>query len=292
MQVNKQSWQVSIIIPACNEQAGLAKFLPKLVERYPHMEVLVVDDGSTDDTAKYARSMGARVISHPYQIGNGAAIKTGARHARGEVFVFMDGDGQHDVDDIDRLLEVYAQGFDMVVGARQGHQQASWLRKLGNGIYNRIATGVVGQKVLDLTSGFRVVRANKFKEFLHLLPNGFSYPSTITLAFFRSGYTVKYLDINVSQRIGKSHLKPLSDGIRFLIIIYKITTLYSPLKVFLPLGFAHLVLGLANYAYTFSTTGRFTNMSAVMISTAIIIFLIGLVSEQITTLIYQNNKNS
>ncbi len=292
MHVNKQSWQVSIIIPACNERLGLEKFLPHLMKRYNHMEVLVVDDGSTDETAQYAKSLGATVISHPYRIGNGAAIKTGARHAKGDIFVFMDGDGQHDIQDIDRLLETYGRGYDMVVGARPSDQHASWIRKIGNQTYNRIASRIVNQKVLDLTSGFRVVQAKKFKEFLHLLPNGFSYPSTITIAFFRTGYTVKYLDINVAQRIGKSHLRPLSDGLRFFIIIYKITTLYSPLKVFLPLGLLHLVLGLLNYAYTFATYGRFTNMSAVMLSTAIIIVLIGLVSEQVTTLIYQSKKDS
>lgn len=286
------SQTVSVIIPACNEAKGLARFLPELIKRFPQYEILVVDDGSTDTTASYAQSCGARVVSHPYRLGNGAAIKTGARAASGDVFVFMDGDGQHTIADIPRLLSQMEKGYDMVVGARSKGGQASMIRHLGNWLYNRLASAITGQKVCDLTSGFRAINARKFKEFLHLLPNGFSYPSTITLAFFRTGYTVCYIDIEVEKRLGSSHLRTLTDGLRFFIIIYKITTLYSPLKIFLPLGFIHLSLGLLNYAYTFSASGRFTNMSAVLLSTAVIIFLIGLVSEQITTLIYQNKQQS
>ncbi len=293
MQVAQQnSKSISVVIPACNEVKGLQRFLPKLMERYAHFEVIVVDDGSSDETATFAASCGAKVISHPYQRGNGASIKTGARAATGDILVFMDGDGQHDPDDIPKLLAPLDHGFDMAVGARNRQGQASWLRHFGNGLYNRLASKVVGRQVKDLTSGFRAVYAQKFRQFLPLLPNGFSYPSTITMAFFRSGYCVEYVPIDVHKREGKSHLRPFKDGIRFFVIIYKITTLYSPLKIFLPLGALHVVLGLANYAYTFATMGRFTNMSAVMLSTAIIIFLIGLVSEQITTLIYQHKEHS
>ncbi|HET9843557.1 MAG TPA: glycosyltransferase family 2 protein [Gammaproteobacteria bacterium] len=284
--------KLSIIIPACNEKEGLSRILPQLVDNFPHAEILIIDDGSTDDTAKYARSLGVRVISHPHRLGNGAAIKTGARAAQGEVFVLMDADGQHSIGDIQRLLETFQEGYDMVVGARSRAGQANFVRYLGNRFYNWIATLIVNQKVQDLTSGFRVVRAKKFKEFLHLLPNGFSYPSTITLAFFRMGYPIRYIPIDVFKRLGKSHLRPLSDGLRFFILIYKITILYSPLKIFLPLGFIHLALGLLNYAYTFATSGRFTNMSAVFLTSAIIIFLIGLVSEQITILIYRGLRDS
>lgn len=291
MQTNIKRLNVSIIIPARNEEEGLKTFLPELVQQFPNFEILVINDGSTDNTGSYAQSCGARVISHPYALGNGASIKSGARHGQGEIFVFMDGDGQHQIQDIVRLLQVYTQGYDMVVGARSRSGQASFVRHFGNALYNKLASRIVGQKVKDLTSGFRAVNAKKFKEFLHLLPNGFSYPSTITMAFFRTGYTLYYLDIEVAKRLGKSHLKPLTDGVRFFIIIYKITTLYSPLKIFIPLGLIHLILGLINYAYTFMHDGRFTNMSAVLISTAIIIFLIGLVSEQITTLIYQNSDH-
>lgn len=283
--------KVSIIIPACNESKGLQSFLPELIKQYPSpdYEVIIVNDGSTDDTAHIAKQCGARVISHPYQIGNGAAIKSGARAALGSLFVFMDADGQHDISNIEKLLNEYP-GYDMVVGSRSKKSQASFFRWCGNRIYNALATHLVNQPILDLTSGFRIVNAHYFKEFLYLLPNGFSYPSTITMAFFRNGYSVKYVPILVHKRIGKSHLKPLSDGVRFFIIIYKITTLYSPLKIFIPFSFLYFIAGLCNYAYTYTTQGRFTNMSAILFSTAMVVFLIGLISEQITTLRYQKNN--
>lgn len=282
---------ISIIIPAKNEAEGLKSFLPMLCEHYAHCEMILVDDGSTDDTAETAKSFGLHVIKHPYSMGNGAAIKTGARVAKGEIFIFMDGDGQHQAADIASLLEQFQKGYDLVVGARSKQHQASTWRWLGNSLYNAIASHLVGQPVLDLTSGFRVINAKKFKEFIHLIPNGFSCPTTITMAFFRSGYAVSYVPINVKQRIGTSHLRPFTDGVKFLLIIYKMTTLYSPLKIFFPFAALHFIVGLANYAYTYSTQGRFTNMSAVLLSTSIVIFLIGLVAEQITCLMYAQNRD-
>jgi glycosyltransferase involved in cell wall biosynthesis len=282
---------ISIIIPAKNEAPALAQLLPSLRKVYPTFEIVVVNDGSTDDTATVARTLGARVVSHPYPMGHGAAIKSGARHAKGEVFIFMDGDGQHQVQDIEKLLSKFHQGYDMVVGARDKSSQANFVRWAGNSFYNVLASQIVGHRILDLTSGFRVVNAKKFKEFLYLFPNGFSSPTTVTMAFFRSAYSVGYVPIEVKQRIGKSHLLPFRDGLRFLIIIYKMTTLYSPLKVFLPFAALHFFAGVANYIYTYGTQGRFTNMSAVMFSASVIIFLIGLLCEQITTLMYSKNTD-
>lgn len=281
---------VSIIIPAKNEEEGLKSILLKLKQAFPHFEIIVVDDGSTDNTASIARSLGAIVYSHPYSIGNGGAIKTGARMAKGDILFFMDADGQHQVEHIVPLLDKFKQGYDMVVGARDKSSQASILRYMGNAFYNFLASKIVGQPIADLTSGCRVVNAEKFKEFLHLLPNGFSSPTTITMAFFRSGYSVAYVPIDVKQRFGKSHLRPFTDGLRFLLIIYKMTVLYSPIKIFLPFAFLHFIAGIANYAYTYTTQGRFTNMSAVLLSASVIIFLIGLVSEQITTLLYSEKQ--
>lgn len=289
--MSSENLLISIIIPAKNEARGLQTFLPLLCEKYANHEIILVDDGSTDDTANVARMFGLKVLSHPYSMGNGAAIKTGARHASGDILIFMDGDGQHQAGDIELLLEKYQQGYDLVVGARSKQHQASIMRWLGNSLYNAIATALVGHPVLDLTSGFRVVNAEKFKEFMHLIPNGFSCPTTITLAFFRSGYAVGYVPIEVQQRIGISHLKPVSDGFKFLLIIYKMATLYSPLKIFIPFALLHFIAGIANYAYTYSTQGRFTNMSAVLFSASVIIFLIGLISEQITCLMYSNQIN-
>jgi glycosyltransferase involved in cell wall biosynthesis len=261
--------------------------LPGVRSLLPDAQIIVVDDGSTDETAAVAMEHGASVLRSPYSMGNGAAIKRGARAATGDVIVFMDADGQHSIDLIPRLLARLDEGYDMVVGARGWDGQASVGRGMANGLYNKIASAMTGVAVRDLTSGFRVVRAAKFKEFLHLLPNGFSYPTTITMAFFRSGYGVAYEPIPVAQRIGRSHIRPVRDGMRFLLIIFKIATLYSPLKLFAPTSALFFVLGMGNYVRTFVSEGRFTNMSALLLSAGVIVFLIGLISEQITGLLYR-----
>jgi len=279
---------LSIVLPARNEAASLRRLLPQLIARYPEAEIIVVDDGSTDDTAAVCDSFPVRRVSHAESLGNGAAIKAGARAANGEVLCFMDADSQHNPADIGRLLATMAQGYDMVVGARDTRGQASVGRRLANGFYNRFASWMTGRRVQDLTSGFRLARASCFREFLFLLPNGFSYPTTCTMAFFRAGYRVAYVPIDVHPRIGRSHINPLKDGLRFLLIIFKIGTLFSPLKIFLPISLAFFFTGAGYYVYTFMLEHRFTNMSALLLSNAILIFLIGLVSEQITMLIYRD----
>ena len=286
----EQSQTLSIILPAKDEAAALPQLLSGLSKLHPQAELIVVDDGSTDSTADIAKAHGARVVRHPYPIGNGAAIKSGARAATGDILVFMDGDGQHDVDDIRVLLDKLQTGFDMVVGARNSASQATLGRNVANRLYNRLASWVVGHPIPDLTSGLRAVRADYFREFLHLLPNGFSYPTTITMAFFRAGYAVAYVPITASKRIGKSHINPLRDGVRFLLIIFKVGTLYSPLKIFFPISMGFFVLGLIRYLYTFLTAHQFTIMSALMFITAILVFLIGLVSEQITYLLFMTRQ--
>ncbi|MEY2169859.1 MULTISPECIES: glycosyltransferase family 2 protein [unclassified Rhodanobacter] len=281
--------RLSIILPAKNEAPALAELLPRLHSAHPEAEIIVVDDGSTDDTCRICAEAGVNCLSSPYSMGNGAAIKRGARAASGEVLVLMDGDGQHDPADVARLLAKLHEGYDMVVGARDWGSQAGVGRGLANTLYNWLATRMTGHPVADLTSGFRAVRADKFREFLHLLPNGFSYPTTSTMAFFRSAYPVAYLPIKAAQRVGKSHIKPIKDGVRFLLIIFKIATLYSPLKLFVPTAVAFFLLGCANYAWTFAQDGRLTNGSTLMWSAAVIVFLIGLISEQITSLIYRRD---
>ena len=284
--------KVSVVLPAKNEAEGLRRTLPALRAALPEAEVIVVDDGSSDDTGAVAAGLGARVLGSPYSMGNGAAIKRGARAATGEVIVFMDADGQHDPALIPQLLEKLETGYDMVVGARDSAGQASLGRGLANGLYNWLASWMTGHRVLDLTSGFRAVRADRFREFLHLLPNGFSYPTTSTMAFFRSAYPVAYVSVRVDRRVGTaSHIRPVKDGVRFLLIIFKIATLYSPLKLFLPTAGAFFLTGLCYYAYTYLTAGRFTNMSTLLFSASVIIFLIGLVSEQITSLTYNRGED-
>ena len=284
---------LTIILPARNESAALEQLLPGLKRYSAEAEVIVVNDGSTDDTVKLCKSHQVKVISHPYPKGNGAAIKSGARAASGKVLIFMDADGQHRPEDIPRLLDKFAEGHDMVVGARQSGSQAGAHRAVANDIFSRLATWMVQQPVEDLTSGFRVVKADKFRKFLYLLPNGFSYPTTITMSFFRAGFNVAYLPIHTPRRVtGKSHIHPLKDGVRFMLIIIKIGTLYSPQKLFLPISAGFLLTGMGYYLYTYLSVGRFTNMSALLFISAILTFLIGIVSEQISALHYKDIDQS
>lgn len=280
---------ISIIIPAKNEAVGLSALLPDLIQYYPDAEILVVNDGSTDDTLLICKKHNVKTINHPYSKGNGAAVKTGAAAASMDTLVFMDADGQHRAHHIAPLLDKYSEGYHMVVGSRLFKDQASVARWLANSFYNTLSSWIVGRKIKDLTSGLRVVNRKKFCEFLYLLPNGFSYPTTITMSFFRAGYSVTYLDTEIDKRIhiGTSHINFAKDGIRFLLIIFKVGTLYSPLKVFVPLSLLHFFGGISLYIYTFTMYGRFTNMSALLFTTAVLIFLIGLISEQITALIYR-----
>lgn len=282
--------KISVILPAKNESAAISQTIAQIQQLQRAHEIIVVNDGSTDNTKEIAEQSGATVITHPYSKGNGAAIKTGARAATGDIIVFMDADGQHDPQDIPKLLEKINQGYDLVVGARQKGSQASVGRGVANALYNNLATYMTEQKVEDLTSGFRAVRAEKFREFIYLLPNGFSYPTTSTMAFFRAGYSVTYIPIHAAKRIGKSHIQPLKDGVRFFLIIFKIATLFSPLKMFLPIAVMLFMMATGWYGYTLWDAGRFTNMSALLYTGSIMIFLMGLISEQVTALMYKDSQ--
>ena len=273
--------KVSVIIPVYNEGKTIADLVAKIKSHYPDFEIIVIDDGSIDNTADAAQKAGARVYSHPYNIGNGAAVKSGIRVAAGDIFVFLDGDGQHDPEDIAELLR-YLPQFDMVVGARSMGDQASVGRALGNKLYNWFASYVAKFSIKDLTSGLRAVKSTVARNFLYLLPNTYSYPTTLTLGVLRSGMSVKYIPIKTRKRkSGKSNIKMVHDGVRFFMIITKICTLYSPMRVFLPVSFVIFMLGVINYIYTYLTRSRFTNMSVFMFVTAIIIFMMSLISEQI-----------
>lgn len=283
--------ELSIILPALNEASSLAGLLPDLIETFPDAEILVVDDGSSDDTAEICRQHQCTLLSNPYRMGNGAAIKRGARAAHGRYLAMMDADGQHTAVDLQRLwARSQSADLDMVIGARRGRDQANLFRRFGNFAFNRLASWMTSQKIPDLTSGMRVVNASRFREFLPLLPNGFSYPTTCTMAFFRSGYTVAYEPIDVLRREGRSHLKIWREGARFMVIIFKIGALYSPLKLFLPISIFLFVSATMLYGYTYFTASRFTNMSALLYMTSLLTFLIGIVSEQITSLMFARRE--
>ena len=284
MEQNKR-YEVTILLPAYNEAGVIGETIRAIRALHPDFEILVVDDGSTDNTMREAMEAGANVWPHPYNMGNGAAIKSGLRCARGEWVLMMDADGQHKPEDIARLLE-HKDRYDMVVGARTRQSETSAHRDLANWVYNRFASYVAQFKVEDLTSGFRLVRLSVARQFIYLLPNTFSYPSTLTLGYLRSGRTVKYIPIQTKARVGKSKIKLLKDGARFFLIITKIASLFSPFRVFLPISMGFFVTGLCYYAYTFLTQGRFTNMSALLFNSSIIIFMIGLVTEQISQMRY------
>ena len=272
--------KISIIIPVFNEVDSIHNIVSDLRARYPAYEIIVINDGSTDNTAAEAQKAGAKVFSHPYNIGNGAAIKSGIRVATGDILVFMDGDGQHNSENIAELLK-YLPEYDMVVGSRANADQASLGRALGNTIYNRFASYVAKFPIKDLTSGFRAVKSNVARNFLYLLPNTYSYPTTITLGILRSGLSVKYVPIRILKRkAGTSNIR-LADGVRFFMIIIRICTLFSPMRIFLPVSVAMFLMGLLNYLYTYVMQNRFTNMSVFMFVASLLIFMMSLISEQI-----------
>lgn len=279
--------KLSIIIPCLNEPSSLPGIVEHLERLYPRAEIIVVDDGSEPALPDVGSAV---VIRHPKTIGNGAAIKTGVRNATGDYLVFMDADGQHDPDDIPRLLEAFDQGFDMVVGARETDTHASSPRRYANFAFSRLASLMTGFQIRDLTSGFRAARAKPFRNFLYLLPNGFSYPTTSTMAFFRCGYSVAYVPIRALRREGKSKIKLLRDGVRFLILILRIGSLFSPMRFFLPLALVLFLLGTGWHVYTYVTANRFTNMGAVLYLSALLTFLFGIVSEQISALHYRYSE--
>lgn len=272
---------VSVVIPAMNEEASIAAVVSAVRETLRPLEVIVVDDGSGDETGARAAGAGARIVRHPYNKGNGAAVKTGIREARGEVVLLMDADGQHDPKDAERLIEALAEN-EMVIGARSARDQA-WLRALGNACFQWLASWLTGRAIPDLTSGFRVARRERLLSILHLLPNGFSYPTTSCLAFLKAGYSVAFVPIHAHRRVGVSKIRVVRDGVLFMLIILKIVTLYSPLKIFFPISAASFLLGIAYAVWNVVEFGKIPMGAALLIQLAIVVFLFGLISEQIAS---------
>ncbi|MCM8756699.1 MAG: glycosyltransferase family 2 protein [Candidatus Omnitrophica bacterium] len=283
--------KISVVLPAYNEERTMGEVVKEIYTVLDReVEVVVVDDGSTDNTAKVAKEAGAKVIRNPYNMGNGAAIKRGLRVASYPIVVLMDADGQHLPSQILKLVEKI-DDFDMVIGERKGKQ--NWLRHLANRVYNLLGSYVSGIKIKDLTSGFRVVKKDKVMNFLYLLPNTFSYPATLTLSFIKAAYPIAFVPVEISPRKrGKSKINLFVDGIRFFIIIIKISIFFSPLKIFLPVSILFFILGSLYYLYTFINYHRFTNMSMLLFTTSVIIFMLGLISEQIAHLRMERIEDS
>lgn len=292
--VSEPPVEISIILPAYQEEEGILPLLERIEEVMKELggswEVLVVDDGSTDATPARAREAGASVISHPYNIGNGAAVKTGIRNARGRVLVMMDADGQHDPADIPRLL-AGLEAHDMTVGARTKQSETSFHRDLANKVYNAFASYVCNRRIEDLTSGFRAIRAATARAFLYLLPNTYSYPTTLTLAVVRSGRSLQYIPVKASRRVGKSKIRLFRDGTRFFFIILKIATLFSPMKVFLPVSILMFLTGLSYGLVRIFLLGvRYGPTSAMLMTMAVVVFMVGLVSEQVAQLRFDRSE--
>ena len=281
--------ETSVIIPAFNEGLAIRDVITGLQSAAPWREIIVVDDGSADDTAAQATAAGAHVIRHPYNKGNGAAVKTGLRHATGAFVLILDADGQHPPADSVRLVS-HLGDYDLVVGARAGTTQATLTRRVGNAMLNAIAGYLAARPIPDLTSGFRAARRECLLEFLHLLPNGFSTPTTTTMAFLKAGYSVRFEPIAAARRQGTSKIRLGSDGVGFFLILLKVITIYSPLRIFAPVSVAAFAAGAAYALWTIATQSHVTNSSVLLILTSLVIFLIGLVSEQIASLRFEGRK--
>jgi glycosyltransferase involved in cell wall biosynthesis len=278
-----------VLIPAFDEAQSIAEVVGALRAAASWREILVIDDGSRDDTAARAEAAGARVVRHPYNIGNGAAVKTGIRHASGDFILIIDGDGQHQPADALRLVG-HLTAFDLVVGARSARTQATILRGFGNAVLNRTASYLTERPIPDLTSGFRAARRSCLVEFIHLLPNGFSTPTTTTLAFLKAGYSVRFEPIDAAHREGSSKIRLASDGVAFLLILLKVITIFSPMRIFLPISGAAFLVGAAYAAWTIVTQSHVTNSSVLLILMSVVIFLVGLVSEQISSLRFEGRR--
>jgi glycosyltransferase involved in cell wall biosynthesis len=279
----------SVIIPAFHEADGIADVVRAIADAGPWHEIIVVDDGSADETGERARSAGAAVVRHPYNKGNGAAVKSGIRRATGEHVLIIDGDGQHKPADARRLIALLGQ-YDLVVGARSSATQATSARRAGNAILNWLASYMTGRAIPDLTSGFRAARRDLFREFLHLLPNGFSTPTTTTLAFIKAGYSVTFVPVAAGRRLGRSKIKFARDGAKFFLILLRIITIFSPLRIFLPISIVTFAVGFLYAAWTVYTQSHVTNSSVLLIVLAVVIFLVGLVSEQISALRFESRQ--
>jgi glycosyltransferase involved in cell wall biosynthesis len=280
---------VSVVIPAFNEADAVGDVVTALAAAARWKDIIVIDDGSIDDTAARACAAGATLVRHPYNKGNGAAVKSGIRTATGDYILIVDADGQHRPEDALRLIEPLGE-YDLVVGARSRSTQATTTRRAGNGALNRLAGFLTGREIPDLTSGFRAARRQYLREFIHLLPNGFSTPTTTTLAFIKAGYNVTFVPIEARTRSGTSKISLPRDGVKFFLILLRVITIFSPLRIFLPISLVSFALGGGYALWTIATQMRVTNSSVLLIVFAVVVFLFGLISEQISALRFEGRE--
>jgi len=273
--------ECTIIIPAYNEEEGIRSVINGLKSMPDKYEILVVDDGSTDNTFKIASETGVRVIRQPYNKGYGAALKTGIRNAKSNLVLFMDADGQHQTSDIKEIMR-YTGNYDMVVGARTKRTKISFLRKPGKKILAIIANYLAGMKIPDLNSGFRVIKKDVVMEFMHILPNSFSFTTTITLGCIMAGYSIKYVPINMLERVGTSKINPFRDGSRFILLMIRTIMLFNPLKIFLPISVIIFLLGISDLTYELIYYFNVSSLSILLFLSSLIVFFIGIMADQIS----------
>jgi len=281
---------VTIVVPAFNEGASIGPVVTALRAAAAWHDVLVIDDGSTDGTGAAAADAGARVVRHPYNKGNGAAVKTAIRSSTSDWIAIIDGDGQHRAEDAKRLVARLGE-YDLVIGARDPQTQATTGRRLGNAVLNWLASYLTERTIPDLTSGFRAARRECLVEFIHLLPNGFSTPTTTTLAFIKAGYNVAFEPIGALPRVGTSKIRLGSDGAKFLLILLKVITIFSPLRIFAPVSAASFAIGAVYGAWNYAYHARIPNGAVLLLMFSVIVILVGLVSEQIATLRFEGRRS-
>jgi glycosyltransferase involved in cell wall biosynthesis len=289
--VTRRQMKSTIIIPAFNEEASIGDVVRIMGNQYPEMGVIVVDDGSTDDTLSQAELAGAKIIRHYTNLGYGAALKTGVRSTDADVIIFFDADGQHDPRDVGRLVQAI-EDCDMVVGVRQKESYVPPVRRPGKRILNWVANIVCGQRIPDVNSGLRAIRRDIFLKYVHLLPYGFSLSTTTTIAFLKAGRVVKYIPIVVKKRQGASTVRQLKHGPESLLLILRLIVLFEPLKIFLAVAGGLFALSIFSLVIDLVLTksGGISDTTVLLSIATLIVFMFGLVCDQVSALRRQRNE--
>jgi glycosyltransferase involved in cell wall biosynthesis len=278
----KQS-NISIIIPAFNEEEVIGSVVQSIHSAFPDSEIIVVNDGSTDNTAAELSKSGVIILNHDLNRGYGASLKTGARAARRDYVLFCDGDGQHSVEDVRRLMNE-CDGYDLVVGARKSDSHRPFLRRPGKFVMRKYSEFLAGTKIPDLNSGLRIFKRDTLMRYLHLMPDGFSFSTTSTFTMIKSNRKYKYIPITVQKRIGKSSVRQLKHGPQALMLMLRLAVLFEPLKLFLWIAGILFILSLASLAIDMCSAGGFSDTTVILSIATIIIFMSGLLCDQVSAM--------